>query len=181
MSTAAAGAVAARSALHAAKAAESAAQKEERAAREAARERRQQRGRAARAELVLEVVAGREKARAAQVSVGRRVVKKGGCRLAQAADRCVHTPPPTPWQEAALLERRQAAESVRLQAEEDARTVAQAAAAEAAERREVILQLRGMEAAARQAASAGQLKVSDTTAVRLAVRVRVEWGCRLGS
>jgi hypothetical protein len=66
-----------------------------------------------------------------------------------------------------LAERRTAADAVRQQAEADAARAAAQQAALAAERRELIAQLRGIEAAAAHAASAGRAKTVDHTAVRV--------------
>lgn len=77
-------------------------------------------------------------------------------------------------QEAVFQEKRQAAEAVRQQAEAEARQRAEAAAAEMAERKDLIAQLRGMEAAARKAAASGRVHVFDPTAVSLTVSVCLE-------
>jgi hypothetical protein len=55
---------------------------------------------------------------------------------------------------------------VRQQAEAEAKQRADAAAAEMAERKDLIAQLRGIEAASRKAASRGRIHVFDPTAVR---------------
>lgn len=61
---------------------------------------------------------------------------------------------------------------MRQQAEAEARQRAEAAAAEMAERKDLIAQLRGMEAASRRAASRGGGHLFDPTAVRARLNER---------
>jgi multidrug efflux pump subunit AcrA (membrane-fusion protein) len=81
-------------------------------------------------------------------------------------------------QEEALTARRLTAQQVRQQAEEKARQRSEQAAAEAAERRDIIAQLRGLEKAARVCnnglGGASRGKVFDATAVSRLVKL-----CRL--
>lgn len=70
-----------------------------------------------------------------------------------------------------MQEKRRAAEEVRRHAEAEAQQKAEAAAAEMAERKDLIAQLRGLEAASRKAASRGRIHVFDPTAVSVWV-----WG-----